>query len=530
MNYQKFRLPTPNFWVKAALIVLLIERFCIWFFYSRVFVDSDQTVLWVAVKEYAQGIFHEPYYFGQDYNFMLEAILAVPLYWIGIGPELSLPVISNILFLVPFLFFAWFAHQREDYATSVLALVLPITVTVEFAINSGIPRGFVTGMPFLSMLVPVLFSPNSFRKLSWAILGAGLAYLFNANTVLFSLPVLVYLGLRNIRNPKFYWATVVLSTPILLLKYLADSYYTQHQYLITHSLSGLQPQLEFWVAGISNLDELLHNGMPLFWGNPWLVFVLIMLISIVFFIKNQSRKGIAGLVFLAFCLFIISVPKIHDASEILVLSTVRMWLAIPLVLLLFVYWLIKDNKTFQKSTPAILLVGIVFIGVKWIPIKERIANYSKDFVIHRPINVIELSELKRRCSEVYDLSQANNAELIVGCYEWHYTVPMLEFVSYGCPCLIDDFPPTLMAVHERRTWRIIEENSTRRTNIMCYGVDVSRYVQLPDSLRRLVQVSENPRMFNLKLNYEYPLQAIRELQFFNRHSDSLLLRMHHRED
>jgi hypothetical protein len=46
--------------------------------------DSDQAIMWNALRNYSEGEFHEPRFYGQAYNSMLEAFLAIPLYKMGV--------------------------------------------------------------------------------------------------------------------------------------------------------------------------------------------------------------------------------------------------------------------------------------------------------------------------------------------------------------------------------------------------------------------------------------------------------------
>ena len=42
------------------------------------YTDSDQSIMWLGAKDYSNGIFHEPRFYGQDYNTMLESLFSVP--------------------------------------------------------------------------------------------------------------------------------------------------------------------------------------------------------------------------------------------------------------------------------------------------------------------------------------------------------------------------------------------------------------------------------------------------------------------
>ena len=64
--------------------------------------DVDQLIQWHAAQDYSNGIFHEPYFYGQDYGPMAEAFLAAPLVMLGLHSQFALPVISMLLSLLPF--------------------------------------------------------------------------------------------------------------------------------------------------------------------------------------------------------------------------------------------------------------------------------------------------------------------------------------------------------------------------------------------------------------------------------------------
>ena len=54
------------------------------------YVDDDQSIMWYGAVEMSQGRFHEPCFYGQNYNTMLEGFVAIPLLWSGIENALTL--------------------------------------------------------------------------------------------------------------------------------------------------------------------------------------------------------------------------------------------------------------------------------------------------------------------------------------------------------------------------------------------------------------------------------------------------------
>ena len=60
-------------------IALIIWRIYMLAAYCFRYVDDDQAIMWYGTVHFAHGCFPEPCFFGQDYNTMLESLLAVPL-------------------------------------------------------------------------------------------------------------------------------------------------------------------------------------------------------------------------------------------------------------------------------------------------------------------------------------------------------------------------------------------------------------------------------------------------------------------
>src|SRR5690554_1879051 len=71
-------------------ILVFVNRFLILKLFNLEYVGSDDLIFWQAAVDYAQGIFHEPFFYGQDYNFALEAILAAPLINWGVPVDIAL--------------------------------------------------------------------------------------------------------------------------------------------------------------------------------------------------------------------------------------------------------------------------------------------------------------------------------------------------------------------------------------------------------------------------------------------------------
>src|SRR4051812_45399419 len=81
-------------------------------------IDSDQPFMWIGAKDYSNGYFFEPRFYGQDYNTFLEALIAVPFIRLNMPVYVAVPLVTHLILLLPFLFtgFYLFVHQKKEQA------------------------------------------------------------------------------------------------------------------------------------------------------------------------------------------------------------------------------------------------------------------------------------------------------------------------------------------------------------------------------------------------------------------------------
>ena len=92
-------------WISLLLCLCLLvaDRWLILHQFGFRYVDDDQAIMWNGAEEMAHGRFHEPCFYGQRYNTMLEGLVAVPLLWSGVEHEVALPLMTGVLALLPFM-------------------------------------------------------------------------------------------------------------------------------------------------------------------------------------------------------------------------------------------------------------------------------------------------------------------------------------------------------------------------------------------------------------------------------------------
>ncbi|HVX84632.1 MAG TPA: hypothetical protein VH253_07435 [Phycisphaerae bacterium] len=159
-------------WVEGALVLALLAlliadrwRLCEQFLFK--WTDEDQAIMWYGAWELMHGRIPEPCFFGQAYNSVLEGWLAVPLIWCGVSYAVAVPLVTVVLGLLPFLLLAYAAWRRRQSVVAGLALAVPLVLPTRYAMMTGMPRGFVTGVAVGAVSAMLLLPPAVRRERMW---------------------------------------------------------------------------------------------------------------------------------------------------------------------------------------------------------------------------------------------------------------------------------------------------------------------------------------------------------------------------
>jgi hypothetical protein len=160
-GFQRHRHRSTWICLLLCLVFVVADRGLILSEFGFRYVDDDQTIMWYGANEMAAGRFHEPSFYGQRYNTMLEGALAVPFLKAGMRPNVALPVVSSILAVFPFVLLAMLLAWQGSFVLAAFTLAFPVTLSPEFGMMSAMPRGFVTGVFLGAFAVLPLFSRRS---------------------------------------------------------------------------------------------------------------------------------------------------------------------------------------------------------------------------------------------------------------------------------------------------------------------------------------------------------------------------------
>ena len=323
----------------ALSTLVIVFRWFVLDQFAFKFADSDQAIMWNAAIDFSRGIFHEPRFFGQNYNSMLEGILAAPLLLFSVPVYKALPITTSFLALFPFFFVSSLCLLKGLRTQAILVLSVPLFLPVEYDFLTSLSRGFVTGIFISSFGWIAIF----FKDRSWAIFSFGffcvIGYSLNQNVLLLSLPLFVYLLFEKRKSLAFY---ICIGTGVILggiLHFFANHFYVVHPNYNSRPTPTFNFSFNLWKSAFQNLDQHLNFVSPVFWSSGSLIFVGFAFFAFWFIKKKQFGLAIA-VSLLIFC-FISSfgLGKIHEGTGSVFYSYSRMFLAVPLAFVFFIPFL-----------------------------------------------------------------------------------------------------------------------------------------------------------------------------------------------
>jgi len=180
------------FWL--CLLLLLLDRALTFFCFGISYTDIDQMILWNGALDYSKGVFMEPFFYGQAYNYMVEALLAVPLIWVGMPVYFALPLVSGVLSVFPFVVPAFLFRKKGQFFWACTLLVLPVLLPLEYNLLTSVSRGFLQAHLFVPLLFYPMLYPMKKGSMAMLYVGSALCFFANQSSILLVLPVFTYVS------------------------------------------------------------------------------------------------------------------------------------------------------------------------------------------------------------------------------------------------------------------------------------------------------------------------------------------------
>jgi hypothetical protein len=327
--------PLPQERLLAALIVglLIWLRIASLNNFAWVTTDLDQLLMWQAAREFAAGNFYEPAFWGQNYNTMIEGLLAAPLLLLGCDPGHATTVITVFLTVIPFLLLASIAWRNGRYVGALYCLSVPVLLPTRFALITSIPRGFMPGIAVAGLAAAIsLLPPTRGRLLTFGALST-LAFAIMPN----ALPLVVASALFILVSaPKKLHCCGTMTLGALVG--MAYPLYRWYFYTIAHPDYVMFPSVDTVSARVSSLVDAIPQAnlffddvVPqLFQGSLGLPLWLLCMVPLC-----RGKRCLEALCALGatavLTLGILFNPKVHNASISVFYSYSRFFLALPYV-------------------------------------------------------------------------------------------------------------------------------------------------------------------------------------------------------
>ena len=484
------------------LILVIIFRYLVLINFGYAYTDSDQTIMWYGLKEYAASIFNEPRFYGQSYNSMLEAFVAVPLYKQGMPAHTALPLVTSIFTLTPYVIISLFTFLKKSTKMALVILSIPLLLPVEYSLITTIPRGFVSGLFIAGFGCISMFYPKSRWSFFLLSFTGMLGFSINFNSVLLFLPCVAYLFLENIKNKAFYlysFASISLGLGIHLWVqyfYVINPFYDFHKIDLFYSFKTL-------ITSVKKLDIFFNDVTPIFWKTGFLVLFMFVFIGVLLVRKKEYKEALPIIGIPVFILFALGIGKVHDGTLKIFYPYSRMYLAVPVLLATSLsFFKIKNNNLFYAYLILPVTFFIVQITTLNSAIKESLLPANDDKVA-----VATVDRFTDKCSHLQYICHIRHIDLVVVINH-----PDCDFYNYGCTAFMPNFPKTLRPSYERRTWRLLEDENKVYTNILI--IDVLRNPFTDNDI--IQKIPDEEAMFMIKNNTKRTMDLFNEQHIFYR--------------
>ncbi|TNE29582.1 MAG: hypothetical protein EP346_06010 [Bacteroidetes bacterium] len=437
-----------------AFVGAIVFHFTIFTSYNIKWTDSDQTVMWTASEDMANGHFHEPRFYGQDYGNMAEALLAAPLVALGGEPYQVVPLITHLMVLsiIFNLFYFFWKEGKREWAISIVAL--SVTLAYYIDIQMSLPRAYIPGIALSSFSIYFHQRKSALAFLTLGLLSI-LSLSLNVSAVFLLAPILLHQFFQSEVKKTFLIYFSVGAMIGVLIHLGIQHFYTLHPEIIVHSFEFRLSTYDFGES-IKKLHETFRGFIPLIHTRGLGFLVLLSIVILYNFIRKNTQTALIGLSVLIILLFSLNSNKAHDGFESVYFSTSRMYLALPFTLLLVL------GFSFKKVP---ILVPILLIPISGISAWSKINTGYEDFHLfgYRMVQVRSVEQLQEECESLYQACEQHHTELII------FGTDGPDILNYGCGVLND---PSLISVRlgkERRSWIWEETSTTKHSNILFYG-------------------------------------------------------------
>lgn len=469
----------------GGLIILFIQRVYYFYNFSINYTDNDQAIMWLASRDYSRMEFHEPFFYGQSYNLMVESLLAAPLVGLGVSPWVALPIATHCLAYFGFIIVPIITYRNKHFLTSLFILILFLAFSVQLQLIFSLPRGFITG-PVLAVFVSCILATKTKWRFFAFTFGSMITTIVLQSAVLVWAPIFIYC-LANLiiqKNKQFIILKQEIFQLILGLALGGVFYFSAKYYYVMY------PEFGQWM-GVNATDlsfDEFKNHIKIFdlYFDPYVpnflpfprvitkIAILLLLCSIILSLKYE-RWALAASISsgLVLIILILAHGKSTAGSKSIFYSYARYFTAVPFQIMFLALAVERYSNDIVKKVSINLkkynninyIYGsfcvLFFIFTSYLVVFQTRSDISKAIMPPWGLVTVESVELvKSRCS-LLDIEFKK--------YNPDYVVVEDPFLSYACPAIYPEINTLFLKRndpqrYDRRTWVIksLDEKIARR--------------------------------------------------------------------
>lgn len=448
--------PQHGPWIWALIALAALERAWLLLHFGSTHIGIDDALIQQVAIDYGHGLFREPFLYGQNYNPMLEALLAAPFIRLGAAPWIVLPIVTSLLALLPcWSLSLWCLRRREALAAFAVAAI-PLLLPVEWGLITSLPRGWAHGLALLAC-VPWM---HGIRQ-SWArhaLLGLTLmaALLCNPNAAPLVAAIAIGLALREPRSASLWVMGAIALACGWALHRAVQSWYAVRPGSVVHPLlpSDLVFDHRLLMDGLARIDQHLLHLHP-FGSMAWMALAALAAMVIALALRREWRAVAPIAAAVAVMLLALGIPKAHEGCTSVFLPLSRMMLGMPLLLAAAAALLLRGRPA--RRSIRVVLVPLALLALARAArldatVRNELARQECAWVREEPIDAV-----RARCAVIGGAARKSNCDLIVPV-RWphlrtdHATHFTAHFTCYACPQLVPGFPAAFGAGFDRRAW------------------------------------------------------------------------------
>jgi hypothetical protein len=450
-------------------LACILDRTLLWVFFGSRFTGGDDTVLWLVAEDLAHGIFREPFFYGQNYGFPAEAWLAAPLLLSGLAHAWALPLVTNVLCLFPFLIAAWSLHRQGSGLGAAWVLLCFLAMPSEYALLTGMSRGFVAGIAVAAPLFLLVNGSPSARKFAWFGFIGATAYVINPNAVPLIALVGIHLVSRTPFRPTWYALTCLGAIPLLVLDRSAKEFYVQRPHYLAHWMQDVEFDLHAIPEAVMEPSSYFAHLVP-FMGEQGAVWMVLLPIIAVLAWRYDRAWSVALVLTGMLLILFLGVNKVRDGAETLFHSRERMFLALPLILAWGMALPLRKVTVVPRYGPLMMAaLGLLVLLVRSVGLGEVIDRHT-EHVEQGPVVIVPTKDLCTTCARLAASSAGLDADVLVFAAQDGVHPGIQSTRAYACSVEEPGLPPTLVPVGDRRTWSYMAWKDSVPATVLIHGM------------------------------------------------------------